>query len=226
MDAESHFKQKEGHYQVLAVVAILTNFSLWSSLLPTQLWTIGACVSTCGLVYLALPTDFIDDNSRFGMIDDALAAVGVGVGIYLMVEANAESPMPNWALTVVRGIATFNEVNIYNAVFVFLALVILYYKDFRYTLIAINAILGMPALCFSHCAPLWGLGFTCLGWGLVSPMVPLRSAAFDKAIGPTSFLIVGVGLIVLAGFAQIPVFDTAFTTTMTIEAIWAKAHSR
>jgi hypothetical protein len=216
-------QQKRYSYQILAVVALLTNFSFWSTVLSTYQWKIGACLFSMGIIYLALPNDLIEDKSKYGMVDDFLAAVCAGAGLWTMTQAQQEEPLPAWAMQVVMGIATYDKVNIYNAVFVFTVLVLLWNKDLRYTLIALAACAGIPCLCFGNCAPLWALGFTCLAWGMLNPMFPLRSAAFDSYFGPTAFLVLGVGFIILAGFAGIPLLDTSFDWQKTVEAVIVSA---
>jgi hypothetical protein len=167
---------------------------------------------------VALPFDLIPDHYQFGLLDDALAVVAAVVGIGMMVKAHEASPMPPWALTAVNGLATYNQVNLYNATAVFTMIILVFSKTIRYSLVAVNAICGIPCLCFSNCAFLWALGFTGVGWGVVFSMIPHGPGSF----APASSLLIGVAAIVLAGYAGIPLLDTRVGTDATMKLLMTK----
>jgi uncharacterized membrane protein YkvA (DUF1232 family) len=215
LDEDPEKQKHDGVWQILTVIAFVSNFFLWSSVLPTSAWIVGACMLNSGLLYLAMPFDLIPDHWRFGLVDDAIAAIVAGVGIKFMVDANAAAPAPAWVQTAVHGALTYNEVNIYNAVLFFGLITIVFSPTIRYTLVAFNAIAAIPSACFHNCAALWALGFTCIGWGVVGSLIPIKHGL--KL--PLMSLMLGLAMVGLAGFANIPMFDTSVTGGASVELI-------
>lgn len=206
-------------HQMLTMLALAGNFFLWNLILPSREWILGATLLVSGLLYLALPYDLIPDSvPLIGRLDNYIAIAVSALGVYYMKVAHAVLPMSPTLMKFLQLAITYNEVNYVNVSCVVVLLAFLAVKQIRYAMIGLLAMASIPCAFLSLSMSLpWAVGASLLVIGityvmlpidLIPDWIPLIGELDDTIIGGGG-IVVGVVILALAYYMQVPVYSIA-----------------